>query len=143
MVFFVLLLDALAKKLGFLIPKIIHKAAKESSLNIYLWQWLFCHRRHFTLRGYFAVSYLCWSILMTHRTCKLLVVLDWSILTVCFLIATSVLRGWILPYMNLWGLLCSSFKPGFCVNSVFDLSCLISPYLFSAFWLISLFVQIS
>ena len=31
------------------------------------------------------------------------------------------------------GLLCSGFEPGFYVNSVFDLSCLVSPYLFSAF----------
>ena len=34
MVFFVPLLDVLAKELVFLMPKIIQKAAKESSLNI-------------------------------------------------------------------------------------------------------------
>ena len=33
---------------------------------------------------------------------------------------------------------CSGFKPGFYVNSVFDLSCLVSPYLFSA--LVDIFV---
>ena len=28
---------------------------------------------------------------------------------------------------------CSGFEPGFYVNSAFDLSCLVSPYLLSAF----------
>ena len=33
--FFVPLLDVLAKELGYLMPKVVHKATKESSLNIY------------------------------------------------------------------------------------------------------------
>ena len=36
MVFFCAVVGCASKKLGFLMPKIIHKAAKENGLNVYL-----------------------------------------------------------------------------------------------------------
>ena len=44
------------------------------------WQWLFCHRRQFTLRDYFAVSCLWLVNLNDVLNMWLLVVSDWSIL---------------------------------------------------------------
>ena len=36
----------------------VSKHVKEWTLRIKFWQWLFCRWRQFTLRDYFAVSYL-------------------------------------------------------------------------------------